>query len=213
MKEQDLKRCFSKIKPSESLIRSTTEKIGELGTAREKTGFRFSYRLASAMCALVLVIGLGVAVLYNPTMIPTAESTESSAPMSLVSGRTSDDGADLVMAATCDTAVLERMTEDGMAEGGEYAVFFGSFDGCYFGEVTPEDKEQGVMYHCTLTFTVSAVSYGASAVPGDSVQADICVYDTDTIDNILNLTAGHVYVRLACENGEWVVRELLPYTE
>ena len=78
MKEQDLRRCFSKIKPSESLVSDTIRRINEAGERQSaRASFRFSYRLASAMCALVLVIGLGVAVLYNPTMIPKTHEGET----------------------------------------------------------------------------------------------------------------------------------------
>lgn len=205
MKEQDLKRCFSKIKPSERLVNDTIRKIDEAERAEStRPAFRFSYRLASAVCALVIVLGLGVAVLYNPTMIPKAQDAESASPMSLASGRTADDDQSAQTTAVADTAVLARMNADAEAEGGEYKVFFGSLDGCYFGGVTPEDAERGVMYRCTLTFTVSE---------DESVQADVYVYDSDTMDMILGSTAGYVYVRLSDSDGGWVVEELIPHTE
>ena len=210
MKEQDLKRCFSKIKPSESLVSDTIRKISEAEEKQSaRASFRFSYRLASAMCALVLVIGLGVAVLYNPTMIPKSTEGESVAQMSLVSGRTAEDEVESTLPASCDTAVLERMTEDAKRAGGEYAVFFGSLDGCYFGGVTPEEAEDGVMYRCTLTFTAST----ASSDETGSIQADVYVYDADTLDMILASTAGHVYVRLGGMDGDWTVEELIPCSE
>ena len=220
MKEQDLKRCFSKIKPSESLVSDTIRKINEAeGKQSARAGFRFSYRLASAMCALVLVLGLGVAVLYNPTMIPKAHEGESESPMSLVSGRAMTDDVSTESAVTPDESVLSRMVSEAAAAGDDYAVFFGDLDGCYFGDVTPEDVERGVMYHCTLTFTANAddltSSVGADVpyIDEGSIQADVYVYDTDTMDMITNSAAGRVYVRLANEHGEWVVEELIPYTE
>ena len=210
MKEQDLRRCFSKIKPSESLVSDTIRRINEAGEKQSaRASFRFSYRLASAMCALVLVIGLGVAVLYNPTMIPKTHEGETAAQMSLVSGRTAEDETESALPVSCDTALLERMTEDAKRTGGEYAVFFGSLDGCYFGGVTPEEAEDGVMYRCTLTFTVSTATTDETG----SIQADVYVYDAGTLDTILASTAGHVYVRLGGVDGDFVVEELIPYSE
>lgn len=223
MKEQDLRRCFAKIKPSESLVSDTIRRIGEAEEKRSaRSSFRFSYRLASAVCALVLVLGLGVAVLYNPTMIPKSYETESASPMSLVSGRNVNEGAATEPTVTPNDDVLSRMTGDARSAGGEYgdyAVFFGNLDGCYFDGVTPEDAEHGVMYHCTLTFTVNeedlTASSGATALFIDegAIRADVYVYDADTMDMILGSCADHVYVRLAVERGEWVVEELIPHVE
>jgi hypothetical protein len=217
MKEQDLRRCFAKIKPSESLVSDTIRRIGEAEEKRSaRSSFRFSYRLASAVCALVLVLGLGVAVLYNPMMIPKSYETESASPMSLVSGRNVNEGAATEPNVTPDSATLSRMTSDAEKSGGDYAVFFGNLDGCYFGGVKVEDAERGVIYHCTLTFTVdsSTLSCTDDSVAEDGlIQADVYVFDTDTMDMITNSAAGRVYVRLANEHGEWVVEELIPYTE
>lgn len=214
MKEQDLRRCFSKIKPSERLVNDTIRKIGEAEESRStRPAFRFSGRLASAMCALVVVLGLSVAVLYNPTMIPTAQDAESASPMSLVSGRAAEDEISDSTALSHDANVLTRMASDAEKAGGEYAVFFGSLDGCYFGDVTEEDAERGVIYHCTLTFTVGAASEESFAAAGDALQADVYVCDADTMDTILSSTAGYVYVRLTRDGGEWVVEELIPHVE
>ena len=38
MKEQDLRRCFSKIKPSERLVNDTIRKIGEAEVTRIEEG-------------------------------------------------------------------------------------------------------------------------------------------------------------------------------
>lgn len=223
MKEQDLIRCFSKIKPSESLVSDTIRKINEADEKQSaRAGFRFSGRLASAMCALVLVLGLSIAVLYNPTMIPKSHEGESAAEMALMSGRTVIQDSVAEPTVTPNDDVLSRMTGDARSAGGEYgdyAVFFGNLDGCYFDGVTPEDAEHGVMYHCTLTFTVNeedlTASSGATALFIDegAIRADVYVYDADTMDMILGSCADHVYVRLAVEHGEWVVEELIPHVE
>ena len=223
MKEQDLIRCFSKIKPSESLVSDTIRKINEADEKQSaRAGFRFSGRLASAVCALVLVLGLSIAVLYNPTMIPKTQEGESAAEMALLSGRTVIQDSLAESTVTPDGGVLSRMAVDAAEAGGEYgeyAVFFGSLDGCYFGDVTSQDAERGVTYHCTLTFTVNeedlTVSSGATALFIDegAIRADVYVYDADTMEMIMNSTAGHVYVRLSGERGEWVVEELIPHVE
>ena len=216
MKEQDLRRCFSKIKPSESLVSDTIRKINEAEQKQSaRVGFRFSYRLASAVCALVLVLGLGVAVLYNPTMIPTAHESDSAAEMALVSDRTVIHQSTAEHAVTPKTDILSRMVSDATKADDEYTVFFGKLDGCYFDGVKDEDAERGVIYHCTLTFTVDEEKLTASSgafvpyIDDGAIQADVYVYDTDTMDMILDSAAGHVYVRLANERGEWVVRELI----
>lgn len=214
MKEQDLRRCFSKIKPSERLVNDTIRKISEAEESRStRPAFRFSGRLASAMCALVVVLGLSVAVLYNPTMIPKSPEGEGAAQMALASGRTVIQDTAAEPTVSHDANVLTRMTGDAKKAGGEYAVFFGSLDGCYFGDVTAEDAERGVIYHCTLTFTVGAASEESFAAAGDALQADVYVCDADTMDAITNSTAGYVYVRLARYGGEWVVEELIPHVE
>lgn len=214
MKEQDLRRCFSKIKPSERLVNDTIRKIGEAEESRStRPAFRFSGRLASAMCALVVVLGLSVAVLYNPTMIPKSPESEGAAEMALASGRTVIQDTAAEPTVSHDANVLTRMASDAEKAGGEYAVFFGSLDGCYFGDVTEEDAERGVIYHCTLTFTVGAASEESFAAAGDALQADVYVCDADTMDAITNSTAGYVYVRLTRDGGEWVVEELIPHVE
>ena len=214
MKEQDLRRCFSKIKPSERLVNDTIRKIGEAEESRStRPAFRFSGRLASAMCALVVVLGLSVAVLYNPTMIPKSPESEGAAEMALASGRTVIQDTAAEPTVSHDANVLTRMASDAEKAGGEYAVFFGSLDGCYFGDVTEEDAERGVIYHCTLTFTVGTATEESFAAAGDALQADVYVCDADTMDTILSSTAGYVYVRLTRDDGEWVVEELIPHVE
>ena len=221
MKEQELKECFSKIRPSEKLVSRTLDRLeSERNAANSRVRFMrgFSYRLASAMCALLVVLGLGAAVIVNPAMIPKeTDGAREASEMSFVSGRNTSDTNDGIMTVSSDEAIVESMVNEARLQGRDFAVFAGSVDGCYFGGVTQEDAERGVMYHCTLTFNVDAdtvISSDGADLPyigeGNALQADVYIYDHDTMDMILNSTAGYAYVRLAFDGSEWVVEDFIP---
>ena len=69
MKEHELKRCFERIKPREQLIDDTLCRVHELQNEKvrsrvRRTSFDWSFatRLASAACALLLVVGVGISL-------------------------------------------------------------------------------------------------------------------------------------------------------
>ena len=67
MNKQQLKQCFDRIEPSEELILSTLTAVrskqrSNVQTSRSMPRYAFVTRLASAACALVLIIGVGVMI-------------------------------------------------------------------------------------------------------------------------------------------------------
>ncbi len=209
MKKQDLKQCFDKIVPSDELVSDTVSKVENSARRESRRGFALSYRLASAVCALVLVLGLGVFALRDPAMIPL-DASSSRGSAAAVRSRSASNDAVPAAHTTLDAAI--DMADRAYAQGGEWAVLAGNLDGCYFNGATPD----GAGYRLTLVITPSAgaeifLSSGAELTyAGSAVSVDIRLADLSEADGILSLVSRNVIVRFDGSNGElWTLEEII----
>lgn len=80
MKRSNLRSALGKIRPSEELITKTLDKMESEKLKKvpkfevRQSNFSFAYRLAGAMCALILIIGAGVYFGRDTVVSPVADS-------------------------------------------------------------------------------------------------------------------------------------------
>jgi len=80
MKRSELRSALGKVRPSEELITKTLDLMESETQKRipkfevRQSNFAFAYRLAGAMCALILVIGVGIYFGRDTVVSPVADS-------------------------------------------------------------------------------------------------------------------------------------------
>lgn len=82
MKKSDLAKALGRIRPRDELIQKTLDKMESEKQKKipkfevRQSNFSFAYRLAGAMCALILIIGAGVYFGRDTIVTPTADSPD-----------------------------------------------------------------------------------------------------------------------------------------
>ena len=182
MKETDLRRAFASITPDESLIRATIDRVQaqKYATAAKQAAtlaqsaskpspYAFVYRLASAACALLLIVGMGISVGKDLTQSPLADSAESYARTHF--NDTEAQGASVTVEATdsAEPAPASPSTYDGDERAAmlsrakllqtDYIIIDAVLSSCY---ILPADEDGS--HGCMLSFdqaNVVAASEGA----------------------------------------------------
>lgn len=177
MRKEDLREAFGKIKPSDALIDDTINAIRNgqrVNSRNEKNGFAFTYRLAGAMCAFAVLIGVGVTFgkdivlrpsedtpatyertafndvdVFRPATIPTGLEADS-----IIPSAPQNDSEELPEIKSEAIAELEEKAE---AFGEGWSVIYGTVDGCYF-----------VDENCFAIFSVEQVCAGSSLTGEES---------------------------------------------
>ena len=152
MRKEDLREAFGKIKPRDALIDDTINAIRSgqrVNTRNEKNGFAFTYRLAGAMCAFAVLIGVGVTFgkdivlrpsedtpaayertafndveVFRPATIPAGLEADA-----IIPAVTEQEPEDLSDKKSEAIAALEKKAE---SLGDGWSVVYGTVDGCYF---------------------------------------------------------------------------------
>ena len=152
MKKEDLREAFGKIKPSDALIDDTINAIRtgqRVNTRREKNSFGFTYRLAGAMCAFAVLLGVGVTFGKDIVVRPyedTPAAYERTAfndvevfrPVTSPAGLEAD--AIIPSAPESDSEELDdkkseaivALKEKAKELGEGWSLIYGTVDGCYF---------------------------------------------------------------------------------
>ena len=212
MKREQLRESFERVRPREALIQSTLEKIhaqqarGPVEQTEGKWTLGFVTRLASAACALLLVIGVGIVFAKNG-MLPTDEVVpvdERTTPMTIDSNRNGDD-----MAEPEDGVLVgcEEMIAAARAYGTDWAVFSATVDAVYF-----KSETVGIATLCPITIADRSLK-GESAVWTDEKNNSltVCFDANDAEMHALLANMGDVLVGLHTEerDGEtvWVIHE------
>lgn len=212
MKREQLRESFARIRPSEALIQSTLDKIharqaeGTVKPTERKWTLGFVTRLASAACALLLVLGVGIVFAKNG-MLPTdtvVPADERTTPMTIDSNRHGDETAqpeDGVLIA------CEDMIEAARAYRTDWAVFTAAVDAVYF-------KSETVGIAMLRPNTVADRSLNGESVvwTNDGNDALAVCFDANDIEmRALLENMGNVLVGVHAENrgGEmvWVIHE------
>ena len=154
MRKEDLREAFGKIKPSETLIDDTLMllRTGERRSEkRERSTFSFTYRLAGAMCAFAIMVGVGVTlgkdIILSPSEdTPAAYGREAFNQVDVFRPNVAPSGmeADMIVEGAKNegltaealesqkTVAVAELTGKGEALSGEWSVVYGTLDGCYF---------------------------------------------------------------------------------
>ncbi len=206
MKRQELRDCFDRIRPREELIRSTLERINgreeARSAARVMPTYAFATRLAGALCALLLLIGIGVLVgrdaIVAPDTLPASD--ERMAPMTIDGQK---DGGE----PTAGGAVLvgcEQMIEDAKAYGSAWAVCSATVDAVYF-----KSETEGI-----ATLSLQTVADCSVSDWTDGEQTLVAAFDAVSEDMraLVDRMGEEVLVALHTESrdGEsvWVIHEV-----
>ena len=214
MKKEDIKNSLSRIVPREELVEATVSLIREKRERRDRASFfyhgSFAYRLASAACALAVVIGVGAA-----------------ASKSFVWGVSDDDGyprlqraAETYSSAERHKREAEPLVATASSFGHAWAVVNGCLDSCYFVPLTEEEAEQGIAAHCIVEISSaevidSSVEKDALGI-GEELCADIYFSDTATADNFTMHIAQrlnfHIFTDAHVGTTVFEIRRYMPST-
>ena len=153
MKKEDLRQAFAKIKPSEALINDTIMAVQtgqKVNRRNEKPAFSFTYRLAGAVCAFAVLLGVGVTFGKDIVLSPTEDTPaayERTAfndvdvfrPATVPSGLEADAIIPPVVDTPSDDELADKkdeaiafLKEKANSLEGEWSLIYGAVDGCYF---------------------------------------------------------------------------------
>ena len=203
MKKSELRASLAKIQPREELIETTINKINEhrLGITSERRmpTFAFATRLAAAFCALLLIVGLGIAA-NN-----TAPLTDSSNPQTRNSSVTDK----------ADSGIVSHEEDDSRSALAEYArsqyttwiIADGEIISCNIETPTDEQKENGILFLCTSQIVISEVSdstlsYEQNFTSGEIIDANIEFYSNSYANDFVTSTQKNATFLLVESEGE-----------
>lgn len=210
MNERELRKALGRVQPSEALIRKTLNRIEEK-RREERPVYRvpaygFTRRLAGAMCALVLLVGLGIAGLQgNPDLLPHAvregDPTVVQQPVS-----------EVVPGTGAWEATMAALVAEAESSADAYAVVRGFLEGCYFAEVSEAEAAAGVLYRCVLAVRVDEITAQTAALTeGVQLQVEYLLYGEEALQALLNTVASPAGLWLVPgEAGIWQMKDLLP---
>lgn len=210
MNERELRKALGRVQPSEELIRKTLNRIEEK-RREERPVYRvpaygFTRRLAGAMCALVLLVGLGIAGLQgNPDLVPhVVREGETGSVHQQVPDDLPGTGE---WEATMATLVAEAKSS---SEG--YAVARGFLEGCYFAEVSEAEAAAGVLYRCVLAVRVDEITAQTAALTqGTQLQVEYLLHEEEALQALLNTVGSRAGLWLVPgEAGAWQMQDFLP---
>lgn len=206
MKKEQLRASFARIQPREALVQATLERIceqrarGAVDGKRQSLGF--ATRLATAACALLLVIGVGVMAARNG-LLPSSDAVlasddERTAPLT-VDGQSAE--GDAAVEPQSGFVGCEDMIAAARGYGSDWAVGSATVEGVYLAEGMVTLRMTAVADH--------AASEGAAWSEGDALvayfdtnNAELCALMTDMGDVLAGL---HVEQRDGTE--VWVIHE------
>lgn len=185
MRKEELRASLGRIRPEESLIQQTLLRVQEQKErqARRFNPFAYTYRLAGAMCALLLLVGFGLGVAgdrisspvadtpdsytrtqFNDVAEPIASSQEHALP---------EDEQGTLPADTAESAHIEAavqaLREIAQQLDCEWVLLQGQVNGCYF---LPGQDEVSV---CAVALGVDQIhdASSESILVEDMVSAEI----------------------------------------
>lgn len=215
MKKQQLRDSFDKIRPSEELVDTTLDRIhavqsGESEKPRRVFNYGFAARLATAACALVLLVGVGASlgrfVITPPDQVQIVEGRENVPTYEIT------PNAVKIISA-------ENYIGRAKAQGGEWAVAEAEVETVYYLNLTDEQKSVGVIQSCAVALSeIKIAETNASeehTVPVGKAEemfaAQISLTEEADVTRIMNAIGSTVLVRLHVSDpsGEivWTIEE------
>ena len=182
MRKEDLKAELSKINPPEDLIRATLIKMEEAKEKKENSflsfvkGFRYkTATIATACCALVLILGIGVMTGNRKEEIP-----------SVIDSRMGQEGPALQNDEVRITAYTSEPDADVTRVKGELLS-------CILSEVSPEEAAEGITAHGVLTIEQE---------DGTVFSAEMLFCEQDAFMQLTNLLSEEIYFVMVCEEKD-----------
>ncbi|MBP3618062.1 MAG: hypothetical protein J6J38_08510 [Lachnospiraceae bacterium] len=186
MRKEDLKAELSKINPPEDLIRATLMKMEEAKEKKENSffsfvkGFRYkTATLATACCALVLILGIGVMTgnrkEENPSVIDSRMGQEGPVMQ--------NDELRIVAYTPEQDADITRVK--------------GELLSCSLSEVTAEEAAEGIVAHGVLTI---------EREDGTALSADVLFQEQDAFMQLTNWISEEIYFAMVCEEKDGEAR-------
>ena len=128
MNKDDIRQALGKIQPREELVSDTIKKAYELKYSKKETpfsAFSCNFKLATTMCALALVLCIGVFAGINglftePALTPASEGKARIADTDIIYN-TNDNNYESV----------SQLISDAKHAGGEWAVIYGVINACF----------------------------------------------------------------------------------
>ena len=208
MRKEELCASLAKIQPSEELICSTINKINEqrlgLKKRRSMTTPMFASRLASAVCALLVVIG--VAFYVQPSLSLQSEPIDSSTRSGMDG---SPYGEEVTPSGSHGVDESEILSSVARLEYSDWAVVEASVDMCLF---APADE--GALYTCILQLGISRVadsdSVSIDALAVDTpISATLSFYDEEAANSFFALSDENVSFLLTEGESAWQVEDFI----
>lgn len=186
MRKEDLKAELGKINPPEDLIRATLLKMEEAKEKKENSflsfvkGFRYkTATLATACCALVLILGIGVM---------TGNRKEDNP--SVVDSRMRQDNRMVQEDGT-------QIAAHGEVQDADITWVKGVLLACGFSELTAEEEAEGVAAHGVLTIEKE---------DGTVISADMLFADGEASMQLTDLLSEEIYFAMVCEEKDGETR-------
>ena len=151
MRKQELRATLARIQPDEALVTATLARVREQKERQSKRGvntYAFTYRLAGAMCALLLLIGVGFGVGGDQIASPVADTPDTYTrtqfndvgdPISTTSmmgedevGKTEDKAKTQTTSNERIAAAIEELRAIAAAYDGDWVLLQGDVQSCYF---------------------------------------------------------------------------------
>lgn len=186
MRKEDLKAELSKINPPEDLIRATLMKMDEAKEKKENSflsfvkGFRYkTATLATACCALVLILGIGVMSGNHKEENP-----------SVIDSRMGQEGPAL---QNDELQIAAYVPE----QAGDVTLVKGELLSCILSEVTAEEAAEGIVAHGVLTI---------EREDGTALSADVLFQEQNAFMQLTNLLSEEIYFAMVCEEKDGETR-------
>ncbi len=206
MRKEELCASLAKIQPSEELICSTINKINEqrlgLKKRRSMTTPMFASRLASAVCALLVVIG--AAFYVQPSLSLQSEPIDSSSRSGMDGSPYSEDITPLDSHSMDASLLLSSIAR---LEYSDWAVVEASVDMCLF---APADE--GALYTCILQLGAVRVADSDSShsfEEGAPISATVSIYDEETANRLFSLSDENVSFLLTAGEDTWQIEDFI----
>ena len=206
MKKEDVRASLSRIKPDEALIALTLDNIEKQRERSERRSsfFNVSYRLATAMCALVVVICVGFLVGKGGLLTTENKDGYYQSPFTVNevvndSARALEDEATADESDNAEEAIAALLSRAEGAEGAWHA-YLATLDGIYF---SPSNESGDTV--CLVTLRIErllALSEGLEATSEESIIVSVPLEEASLVDLLVNAIGERVCVRAYVPDSE-----------
>ena len=194
MERKDIKRALARIRPSDELVDKTIKRAYEAKyTTKEGFFSSFNFRLASTVCALTLIICIGVLAGANGFITepdPVALANENARSLQTV-----------YHADSSDAESYAPLVEDARRAGGEWIVAYGEISAMYVEKV----DEDGA--HLLIQIdNVEVCDHNIEEIDELDLEfgafAKMTIKDDSLLNSFLSKTAEKLFLRMYHLNTE-----------